>query len=129
LPIVNYNFSISISSGPSDHFENKISVGAYDKVSVTVPANTTTTTVHLQPDNVDKIKFLYIKSDVYSQDATTKTLTYKTTAAGTAIRLDNAQILIGSSLIALLEDVKEFIIENKCDKDANIDILVGREVS
>jgi hypothetical protein len=132
LPNLNYNFSVLISSGPSDHFENKISIGAYDKATVTVlagtPAAPGTKTVHLQPDDVSKLRFLYITSDVYSQDDA-KTLTYKTKDPGAEIRLDNAQILIGSSLIALLVEVKDFIIANRCDKDAHIDILVGRDVS
>jgi len=105
-------------------------VGAYDKVSVTVPAGTTTAPpVHVQPDDkIERIKFLYIKSDIYSK-AAPKTLTYKTTETGKPIRLDHSQILIGSSLIALLDEAKNFTINNQCDEDAHIDILVGRDVS
>ena len=42
MPNINYNFNVTVESGPSETFSNKLVTEAYDKVSVTIPTPTTT---------------------------------------------------------------------------------------
>ena len=136
---ISYVFNVSVESGPSDTFNNKLTIDAYNKISVTVPPSTVaapTTPVSLQPVSSDKVKFLCIKSDFHSQSKEKKvtckaavyTHYYTSHSSCQKSNLISTKLLIGSSLIKLLGDVKSLTFMNTFDKDAHIEILVGREI-
>jgi hypothetical protein len=125
---VAWNLGLYIEKGPSIKLADSFKTDAYDKVSVPIPNDDTEVEVAVQPSGVGKIDFLCIISDQYSQDSTKK-LAYKSGETGTTeIILDRAQVLIGASLIELLDDVPtKLTFKNSTDNPANVSILVGRK--
>ena len=133
MPNINYIFNVSVEGGPSDTFSNKLITEAYDKISVTIPkaipGTSQTKAVKLQPTDSEKVKFLCIKADKHHEDKDTKHLTYKADGEGKDVNLELDQVMIGSSLIKLLGDVKGLTFKSTFDTEVNIDILVGRETT
>jgi len=125
---VAWNFNISIEKGPSMSLADSFETEAYDKISVQIEAGANDKSVAIQPSALDKINFICIKSNQYGPDPpdVTKTITYKC-GNGDPITLDQAHVLIGTSLIGLLQNVQTFKFTNTTDDPADIEVLLGRE--
>ena len=124
---VAWSFYVTIENGPSMNLADSINTEAYDKISVKIDSNDADKKVAIQPGEADKIDFLCIKSDYYGPNPPEagKIITYKCDA-GSPITLDQAHVLIGTSLVKLLQNLKTLSFTNKTENPANIEVLIGR---
>jgi hypothetical protein len=76
---ISWKLNVSIPSGPSLALSSAISVDAYDRIAVTVPAAAAPVEVEVdvQPGAVGRVLFLVVRSDVYGDN-----LKYKVHATG-----------------------------------------------
>jgi len=144
---INWSLNVQVPGGPTIAFSRSLTVEAYDKIDVTIPAFTPAApgppatpdtpgkaTVSVQPSGTGKVQFLLITSSVYDDR-----LTYKVDG-GTAVELDAPQLLTGDGIVGLLGNTqKEFVFENaivdpdpkdatkKITTPASVAILVGRD--
>ena len=126
---VKWNFNLLIDGGQSLTLADKFDSTAYDKISVTIKKGGHDTTVIVQPGSIEDVDFFCIKSDQYSIDKD-KQLAYKVGEGTTPIILDHAHVLIGNSLVSLLGEAPTILVfNNTTDKDANIEIMVGRKAT
>jgi hypothetical protein len=123
--------NIVIPDGPKFAFNRTLDVEAYDKIDVTVPATPATNNkeVGLQPGGAGKVKFIAIISDSYDDN-----LTYKINAANAGSRtLDQPQLLAGKGAVSLFDSAnpptKLFFSNTAAGKDANVQILIGRQAT
>lgn len=97
-------------------------IEAYDKIEVSIEAETADKEVEIQPGGAGRIQFLLIKSDTYSED-----LTYKVNELTKIIKLDALQVFIGNGAVELLtEPPEKLVFTNDLTNPVSIEILVGR---
>ncbi len=121
---IKWSFKAQVSSGPSLLLSDEITVDAYDKIDVSIPASTTTPlTIEVQPG--EGTAFLLITADSY------KGLTYGVGETSTpSIELDGPHLLIGSGAVGLLVNTPDALrFTNTEATDAKISILVGRDAT
>lgn len=126
---IKWNFNLYVDKGPSINLADQIDAEAYDQISVQIRKGGAPQMVDVQPVVKGRVQFLSIKSDQYDQTHVepTKKLFYKSGNGTKEIKLDRAHVLIGSSLVNLLEDEpKQLTFVNSTDNDANVEILTGR---
>ena len=122
---INWSLNIQVIGGPKVMASDTKEIEAYDKIEVTIKADTTDKEVEIQPGGADKVQFLLIKSDTYSSDV--EKLTYKVNELTTIIELDALQVFIGNGAVELLtEPPEKLVFTNKFLTPVSIEILVGR---
>ena len=137
---IQVTLSVSVGGGPKLSAPQSINVEGYDKLKVTVESETNsegeittgTKTVEVQPGAEGQVQFLFINSDQFSTNEDEKKLTYTINdeKPATAIELDAPLLLIGDGAMALFgEPPRRLSFSNSLGKSANIEILVGRNVS
>ena len=118
---INWSLNVQVIGGPKIMASDSKEIEAYDKIEVTVEENTTKQ-VEIQPGGDDRVQFLLIKSDTYSEN-----LTYKVNELTTIIELDALQVFIGNGAVGLLtESPKKLVFTNDLTTPVSIEILVGR---
>lgn len=122
---INWSLNVQVIGGPKVMASDTKEIEAYDKIEVTIEADTTDKEVEIQPGGADKVQFLLIKSDTYSSDV--EKLTYKVNELTTIIELDALQVFIGNGAVELLtEPPEKLVFTNKFLTPVSIEILVGR---
>ncbi len=118
---INWSLNVQVIGGPKIMASDSKEIEAYDKIEVTVEENTTKQ-VEIQPGGDDRVQFLLIKSDTYSEN-----LTYKVNELTTIIELDALQVFIGNGAVGLLtESPNKLVFTNDLATPVSIEILVGR---
>jgi len=128
---VKWNFSVYVEGGPSLSSSEDMDADAVDVVSIKVP-NQGSSTVDVQPGELDEVQFLYIKSDIYD-DGAGGVVKYKF-SDGTnntdEVILDKDHVLTSAELVALFEySPKKATFTNTNAKDANVEIVVARSAT
>ena len=119
---INWSLNAQVSGGPKVMASDTKEIEAYDKIKVTIEAETTDKDVEIQPGGAGKVQFLLIKSDTYSED-----LTYKVNELTKIIKLDALQVFIGNGAVELLtEPPEKLVFTNDLTNPVSIEILVGR---
>lgn len=122
---INWSLNVQVIGGPKVMVSDTKEIEAYDKIEVTIEADTTDKEVEIQPGGADKVQFLLIKSDTYSSDV--EKLTYKVNELTTIIELDALQVFIGNGAVELLtEPPEKLVFTNEFSTPVSIEILVGR---
>jgi hypothetical protein len=118
------SISADVALGPKLKESRKLSVDAYDKISVAVP-DQDTLEVDIQPGGSGSIQLLVVASSVYGAD-----LKYTINADTTDHVLDQPHVLVGTGSVGLFgEEPEKLIFDNKSGQDAQIQILVGRDAT
>ncbi|MFN2467006.1 MAG: hypothetical protein ABR521_02565 [Gaiellaceae bacterium] len=114
-----------VASGPTIKESRTLTVDAYDKLSVTVPDGTTNLEVQLQPGATGSVRLLIVKSSQYG-DA----LKYTVNTGTTDHVLDQPHVLTGTGAVGLFgSEPTKLVFDNALGKDAQIQILVGRDAT
>jgi len=103
---------------------HSLTVGAVDKLEITVPADDGTPgaiTANVQPGT--QVRCILIKTDTYDTD-----LTFDVAGAGSQ-PLDGPVLLCGTGPVALLNNAPTTIsFENSRPEPADVTIVVGRDI-
>ena len=137
MATVNVALNVQVTGGPQMLVSKAISIEAYDKIEVTVEPGTTQT-VEIQPGVANRVSFLLIKSNLYSENDATKKLTYVvndgSVDAASTIELDEPHLFLGrgaASVFGLAPRVLKFtstyVGTPTTPNRAAIEILVGRD--
>lgn len=119
---INWSLNAQIVGGPKIMASDTKEIEAYDKIEVTIEAETADKQVEIQPGGAGRVQFLLIKSDTYSED-----LTYKVNELTNIIKLDALQVFIGNGAVELLTQSPEnLMFTNDLTTPVSIEILVGR---
>ena len=119
---INWSLNAQVSGGPKVMASDTKEIEAYDKIEVTIEAETTDKQVEIKPGGAGRVQFLLIKSDTYSED-----LTYKVNDLTKIIKLDALQVFIGNGAVELLtEPPEKLVFTNDLTTPVSIEILVGR---
>ena len=119
---INWSLNVQVIGGPKVMASDTKEIEAYDKIEVTIEAETADKEVEIQPGGAGRIQFLLIKSDTYSED-----LTYKVNELTKIIKLDALQVFIGNGAVELLtEPPEKLVFTNDLTNPVSIEILVGR---
>jgi len=119
---INWSLNAQVSGGPKVMASDTKEIEAYDKIEVTIEAETTDKEVEIQPGGAGKVQFLLIRSDTYSEN-----LTYKVNELTTIIKLDALHVFIGNGAVGLLtEPPEKLVFTNDLTTPVSIEILVGR---
>ena len=121
---ISYSVAARVNAGPVLTASGAIEAEAYDKIEVTIPANTTTAlTVNVAPVKWSSVMFLAVKPKQAD-----KQLTYD--VGGTDIAVDGPHVLVGAGAVALLGTGNAALkFKNAAGTDATVDILVGRKAT
>lgn len=128
---INLKINVGVPNGPSRSIYRTLKLDAYDKIDITIPADTDNKLVELQPSTEETVEFLLIVSNVYED-----TLSYKVNsnaASADTYILDQPLLLIGKGAISIFESVPTKLYFTNATseteaKDAEIEILVGRNM-
>lgn len=119
---INWSLNVQVIGGPKVMASDTKEIEAYDKIEVTIEAETADKEVEIQPGGAGRVQFLLIKSDTYSED-----LTYKVNELTKIIKLDALQVFIGNGAVELLtEPPEKLVFTNDLTNPVSIEILVGR---
>lgn len=132
MPAISLTGTVSVTGGPRISLNRKLTVDAYDHLSVTVPSNSTDVQVQVQPATQDLVTVLVITADSYDP-----ALTYKVNdaASTTSVPLDESQVFLGNGAVSLFGDEPPrtlFFTNPTSGNDARdivVEILVGRHVT
>jgi hypothetical protein len=116
--------TVSISDGPKLTLNRALSVDAYDKIDVVVPAGVPKVEVAALPGDKETVQFLLIAADRYSAK-----LTYK--VGTTTLPLDGPHQFCGNGAVQIFYALKPMGLEfkNTDTVDINVQILVGRDAT
>lgn len=110
-----------------------IQVEAFDRVEVTVPAESGGTagsvTAQVQPGGSGQARLVLMTASAYPVDSGTPQLTYEVDGSGTALPLDGPLLLVGGGIADLLGDVQEVEFSNDSAAAVTVQILVGRDAT
>lgn len=119
---ISYSVAARVSAGPVITASGEIEADAYDKLEVTIAANTTSA-VKVAPGKWTSVLFLALKPKQAD-----KLLTYK--VGGADIAVDGPHVLVGAGAVALLgTGTADLSFTNGAGTDATVDILVGRKAT
>ena len=119
---INWSLNAQVIGGPKVMASDTKEIEAYDKIEVTIEAETADKEVEIQPGGADRVKFMLIKSDTYSED-----LTYKVNDLTKIIKLDALHVFIGNGAVELLTQPPEkLVFTNDLTTPVSIEILVCR---
>lgn len=124
---VKWNLSVYVEGGPSLSSSEDMDADAVDVVSIKVP-KAGSSTVDVQPGELDEVQFLYIKSDLYDD------VKYKFndgTTDSAEVILDKDHVLTSSELVARFEvsPNKATFTNSNATTDANVEIVVARSAT
>lgn len=123
---INLMQNVQVVGGPKVAGTGLVEADAYDNVEVTVGGGTTVA-VEVQPaTTAGRVKLLLVRSDNYAD------LTYKIAEAAALgdVDLDSQLVLVGEGALKLVGAApKTFTFTNNGTVDANVQILVARDVS
>ena len=120
-----YTVSVAVPNGPTLGLHQSLTVDAFDKIAVTVPDQTTSMTVELQPGGTNQVHFLLVTADQYLAG-----LAYKVNTATASNNLDGPLVLIGPGAVGLLNTAPaKLVFSNSTGQDVKIEILIGRDAT
>lgn len=121
---LNWSFGVDITDGPRLSGSDTLTVGAYDKLNVTVPAGSTDTDVQLQPaETSGKVSVVVVRAS-----AADPQVTLSADEGSTAFALDGPVVLIGAGAVRMLADPPTTLrLTNGTAEDVVVDVLVGRD--
>jgi len=102
---INWSLNVQVIGGPKVMASDTKEIEAYDKIEVSIEAETADKEVEIQPGGAGRVQFLLIKSDTYSED-----LTYKVNELTKIIKLDALQVFIGNGAVELLTEPPEKLV-------------------
>lgn len=122
---ISWILNVQVLGGPKISATDTIEVDAYDKFDITVLKTKTKSLAFVPGIDVTKIRLILIKPD--KPDVL---LTYKINNAGSSIKLDSTQALIGegsvSFFVGALTSLDSLDFTNGSSADVSIQVLVGR---
>jgi hypothetical protein len=123
-----WQFQAAVPGGPSLTINQpSLQLGAYDVVSVTVPASTSGFVVPVQPSTTaGDVILLVVVSSKYDAG-----ITYTVDALGVSQTLDGPHMLVGSGAVSLLNSAappQKLIVANTLTSDITLQVLAGRKV-
>ena len=119
---INWSLNAQIVGGPKIMASDTEEIEAYDKIEVTIENGAIDKVVEIQPGGADKVQFLVIKSEKYSDD-----LTYKVNSLTDIIKLDALHVFIGTGAVGLLGGTPQNLsFTNELLDPVSVEILVGR---
>jgi hypothetical protein len=123
-----WQFQAAVPGGPSLTINQpNLQLGAYDVVSVTVPASTSGFVVPVQPSSTaGDVILLVIVSSKYDAG-----ITYTVDALGVSQTLDGPHMLLGSGAVSLLNSAappQKLTVANTLTSDITLQVLAGRKV-
>lgn len=123
---ISLTLSVQVAGGPKLVAAKTLAVEAYEKITLTVPNDSTDVQVELQPGGVGVVKLIMITSDAYGDD-----LTYSPDGGTTAIGLDQPHLFMGAGGVGVLGSPETLIFNNALGSpsSAKIELLVGRDAS
>ena len=123
---ITWTLTVQVSGGPKISKTEPLQVDAYDKIDMVITDGANDKEVQLQPGSASQVDFLLVSSDQYGAD-----LTYKVSnVAGSAIKLDTLQLLMGEGAVGLLGAAPDkLFFSNGLGTDAAIEILIGRKAT
>jgi hypothetical protein len=130
MPEIMIGVNIVVSNGPQFAFNRTLSVEAYDRIDVKVPANTSGTEVELQPGGDGRVQFIAVVADAF-----TEKLSYKINKTDAPPRpLDHPHLFIGKGAVSLFDPVPaKLFLDNGTSGaeaiDINVQILLGRNAT
>ena len=135
MTVLKYIFNASFSQGPSESINDELWMNTYDVITIKVDSKKEKNDIAILPDKTE-IKFFCISSDQYGEKGntdSTKALQYviQSNAANQKdipIVLDRPHVLIGRSILDIIGNFSILDIKNGTDSEANVKILVGRDV-
>jgi hypothetical protein len=124
---VRWNLSVYVEDGPTLTSSEDLTAEAVDVVSITV-LKSTSSTVDVQPGELQEVKFLCIKSDLYDN------VKYKFnngTSDSEEVTLDKDHILTSGQLVARFKvsPNKITFANSNSEKDANLEVVVARSAA
>jgi CRISPR/Cas system-associated protein Csm6 len=136
MTTINLTLNVQVAGGPKDvlSLPKPIAVEAYDKIEVTIKPGTQQT-VAVQPGDAPQVNFLLIKSSLFGPEITyiVNDGTNDFPAAPDKIILDQPfHLYLGMGAVSVFGIAPKFLkFENapSADKDAAIEILVGRDAT
>jgi hypothetical protein len=135
MTVLKYIFNASFSQGPSESINEELWMNTYDVITIKVDSGKEKKDISILPDKAG-IKFFCITSDQYGEKgdtSPTKVLQYviqssAATPKDIPIVLDRPHVLIGKSMLDTIGNFSTIDIKNGTDSEANVRILVGRDV-
>jgi hypothetical protein len=123
-----WQFQAAVPGGPSLTINQpNLQLGAYDVVSVTVPASTSGFVVPVQPSATPgDVILLVVVSSKYDAG-----ITYTVDSVGVTHTLDGPQMLLGSGAVSLLNSAappQKLTFANTLTSDITLQVLAGRKV-
>ncbi|MCJ7624391.1 MAG: hypothetical protein MUO76_12880 [Anaerolineaceae bacterium] len=121
---INWSLNAQIVGGPKIMASDTKEIEAYDKIEVTIENDAIDKEVEIQPGGIDKVQFLVIRSEKYSEE-----LTYKVNNPSSTdiIKLDALHVFIGTGAVGLLKEPPEkLLFTNGLPDSVSVEILVGR---
>jgi hypothetical protein len=121
---IRWSIDVRVDGGPAMTAAPSKSIGAYDKLQLTVPAADNGTSGEgsalIQPGTTEQVALLMITASRYS-DAD---LSYE--LGGETVALDGPQLYTGNMLSLFGSDPQEIEVINDLDTPVTISVLVGR---
>jgi hypothetical protein len=122
---ITYSLNLQLPGGPKFTFNDKVSVEAYDLLSVDVPPGTEWMTVHVEPDDLSNMVLTLINRT----DKNGKDLYYKVND-GQKVALSGLNVVLGTGAHGLLKAAPQTLKFNTTgDQPAQVTILIGRKAS
>ncbi|MBN1428169.1 MAG: hypothetical protein JXB07_07280 [Anaerolineae bacterium] len=129
--------SIKIPNGPMVPLSQTLTVDAYDKIDVTIPANTTEQEVQLVPAASPPVSFMLVASDWYGGNLSytanaKKSATVPPAPPLPSFNLDSPHLLMGRGALTMMVDSgvpQTLYFDNQSGNDAHVVILIGRDAT
>jgi hypothetical protein len=131
----NLVINMQIVGGPQALVSRSKAIEAYDKIEVSIEPGATNKEVEIQPGPANRVSFLLITSNLYSQDDALKKITYIVNDRSTdssSVELDEPHLFFGKGAVSvfgrapiILKFTSTYPVApaNK----AAVEILVGRD--
>jgi len=130
MAVITWTVKAEIANGPSFSKSTNMTVEAYEKIDVVIPAGGQDVEVTVDGGG---LQFLAIRVDTPSPLPAPSQLKYAVNdAAADPVALDQAvQLMVGEGLIGLLgaNPLESLFFSNDAAGDATISILVGRDAT
>jgi hypothetical protein len=125
---ITWQFQVAVPGGPALTINQpNIQLGAYDVVSVNVPAATSGFVVPVQPSTTaGDVILLVVSSSQYDPG-----ISYTVDALGVSHSLDGPHMLLGSGAVSLLNGAappQKLTFNNTLTSDITLQVLAGRKV-
>jgi hypothetical protein len=120
---IRWSVQVRVDRGPAVSVAPAVTVDAYDKLELSVPAGATRTAA-VQPGTAAQVELLLVTSSRY-HDAD---LSYE--LGGETILLDGPQLFTGAGMLSLFgADPTSMEVTNGLDEDVTVTVLVARSAA